>query len=78
MMVHSAQGRSVPTEGQPISNARLAAELQAIALALRIGGLDGLRSGAIKIGGQGSERKRPAAPVKETTGNKSLTGTGIG
>jgi hypothetical protein len=53
MMVHSAQERSVPTEGQPISNARLAAELQAIALALRIGGLEGLRSGAIKIGGRG-------------------------
>jgi hypothetical protein len=49
MMVHSAQGRSVPTEGQPISNARLAAELQAIALALRIGGLDGLRSGQVSL-----------------------------
>jgi len=50
-MVHSAQGRSVPTEGQPASNARLATELQAITLALRIGGLDGLRSGQLKIGG---------------------------
>jgi hypothetical protein len=49
MMVHSAQGRSVPTEGQPISNARLAAELQAITLALRIGGLDGLRSGRVSL-----------------------------
>jgi hypothetical protein len=49
MMVHSAQGRSVPTEGQPISNARLAAELQAVALALRIGGLDGLRSGRVSL-----------------------------
>ena len=39
---------SVPTEGQPISNTRLAAELQAIALAIRIGGLDGLRSGQIR------------------------------
>ena len=58
-MVHSAQGRSVPTEGQPISNARLAAELQAIALALRIGGLDGLRSGAIKIGGRTLNAKGP-------------------
>jgi hypothetical protein len=58
MMVHSAQGRYVPTEGQPISNARLAAELQAIALALRIGGLDGLRSGAIKIG-RGVNAKSP-------------------
>jgi hypothetical protein len=46
-MVHSAQGRSVPTEGQPISNARLVAELQAVTLALRIGGLDGLRSGRV-------------------------------
>jgi hypothetical protein len=52
-MVHSAQGRSVPTEGQPISPARLAAELQAVALALRIGGLDGLRSGQVKISGRG-------------------------
>jgi len=52
-MVHSAQGRSVPTEGQPISNARLAAELQAVALALRIGGLDGLRSGQVKISARG-------------------------
>jgi hypothetical protein len=52
MMVHSAQGRSVPTGDQPISNARLAAELQAITLALRIGGLDGLRSGQVKIGGK--------------------------
>jgi len=43
---------SVPTEGHPISNARLVAELQAVALALRIGGLDGLRSGAVKIGGK--------------------------
>jgi hypothetical protein len=51
MMVHSAQGRSVPTEGQQTSPARLAAELQAITLALRIGGLDGLRSGQVKIGG---------------------------
>jgi len=48
-MVHSAQGRSVPTEGQPISNARLVAELQAITLALRIGGLDGLRSGRVSL-----------------------------
>ena len=52
-MIHSAQGRSVPTETAPISNARLAAELQAVALALRIGGLDGLRSGQVKISGQG-------------------------
>jgi hypothetical protein len=42
----------VPTEGQPISNARLAADLQALTLALRIGGLEGLRTGAVKIGGK--------------------------
>lgn len=46
------KGGSVPTEGQPISNARLAAELQAVALALRIGGLEGLRNGSVKIGGK--------------------------
>lgn len=43
---------SVPTEPAPISNARLAADLQALTLALHIGGLDGLRSGAVKIGGK--------------------------
>ena len=43
-----AKRPSVPTEPAPISNARLAAELQAIALAIRIGGLDGLRSGQIR------------------------------
>jgi hypothetical protein len=46
-----------PTVGMSAANepnsARLAAELQAVALALRIGGLDGLRSGAIKISGRG-------------------------
>ena len=42
----------VPTEGQPISNARLAADLQALTLALRIGGLEGLRNGSVKIGGK--------------------------
>ncbi len=47
-----AKRPSVPTEGQSISNARLAAELQAVALAIRIGGLEGLRNGPIKIGGQ--------------------------
>ena len=34
------------------SNARLAADLQALTLALRIGGLEGLRTGAVKIGGK--------------------------
>ena len=33
---------SVPTEGQPISNARLAAELQGLAIAIHMFGLDGL------------------------------------
>ena len=47
-----AKRPSVPTEPAPISNARLAAELQAVALAIRIGGLEGLRNGSIKIGGQ--------------------------
>lgn len=49
-MVHYAASGSVPTEGQPISNARLAAELQAVALALRIGGLEGLRNGSVRMG----------------------------
>ena len=34
----------------PVNTARLVAELQAVTLALRIGGLDGLRSGAVKMG----------------------------
>ena len=46
------KGGSVPTAPAPISNARLAAELQAVALAIRIGGLDGLRSGQVKVGGR--------------------------
>lgn len=33
---------SVPTEPEPISNARLAAELQALALTIHMFGLDGL------------------------------------
>ncbi len=46
---HSPQ--AAHTHQEPaVSNARLAAELQAVALAIRIGGLDGLRSGAVKIG----------------------------
>lgn len=39
MMVHSALTRSIPTEGQPISNARLAAELQGLAIAIHMFGL---------------------------------------
>lgn len=34
------------------NNARTVAELQALTLALHIGGLEGLRTGAVKIGGQ--------------------------
>lgn len=41
----------IPTEPAPISNSRLAAELQALTLALHIGGLEGLRSGQVKIHG---------------------------
>lgn len=37
-----------------VNTARLVAELQAVTLALRIGGLEGLRSGAVKMG-QGHE-----------------------
>ena len=52
MIVHSGAKRAaIPGEPAPISNAKLAAELQALALAIRIGGLEGLRSGAVKIGG---------------------------
>lgn len=36
------QGASVPTETVPPSNARLAAELQALALTIHMFGLDGL------------------------------------
>ena len=46
------KGGSVPTAPEPISNARLAAELQAVTLALRIGGLEGLRNGSVRIGGE--------------------------
>ena len=35
------------------NNARTVAHLQALTLALQIGGLEGLRTGAVKIGGQG-------------------------
>jgi hypothetical protein len=49
--VHS-RAALIPTQPSPISNARLAAELQAVALAIRIGGLDGLRSGQVKVGGR--------------------------
>jgi hypothetical protein len=49
--VHS-RAALIPTQPSPISNARLVAELQAVALAIRIGGLDGLRSGQVKVGGR--------------------------
>lgn len=48
---------SVPTEGQPISNARLVAELQAVALAIRIGGLEGLRDGSVSLHPQNISRE---------------------
>ena len=57
MRVHS-RAALIPIQPGPISNARLAAELQAVALALRIGGLDGLRSGQVKIG-RGVNAKGP-------------------
>lgn len=47
--------RSIPTEGQAISNAKLAAELQAFALAVHLVGLEGLRDGAIKFNGETSK-----------------------
>jgi hypothetical protein len=37
--VHSALSRSIPTEGQPISNARLVAELQGLTIAIHMFGL---------------------------------------
>jgi len=37
-----AKRPSVPTEGQPISNARLVAELQGLTIAIHMFGLDGL------------------------------------
>lgn len=40
----------IPTEPAPISNARLVAELQALTIALRIGGLEGLRDVSVKVG----------------------------
>lgn len=49
--VHSASPHTQP--GAAPSDARLVAELQALTLALHIGGLDGLRSGAVRMG-QGS------------------------
>lgn len=47
--VHSGLSASIPSEGQSPSTARLVAELQALMLALHIGGLDGLRSGEVKF-----------------------------
>ena len=37
-----AKGRSVPVQIEPISNARLAAELQGLAIVIHMFGLDGL------------------------------------
>ena len=66
--VHS-RAALIPTQPSPIRNARLAAELQAVALAHRIGWAgrgkvgagEGWRAGTINA-------KKPAAPVKEATG----------
>lgn len=46
-LAHSASLHTQP--GSAISNARLAAELQAVALAIRIGGLEGLRNGSVRL-----------------------------
>lgn len=50
-LVHSGASASIPSEIVSPNNARTVASLQALTLALRIGGLDGLRSGAVKMGG---------------------------
>lgn len=42
----------VSREDLPQDSSRLAADLQALTLALRIGGLEGLRNGSVKIGGK--------------------------
>lgn len=55
--VHSAASGSVPSQGEAISNARLVAELQSVALAIHMFGLDGL-------GNMSAER------VKETPENE--------
>lgn len=47
------EGRgSIPTEPEPISNAKLAADLQAFALAVHLVGLEGLREGAVTFNGE--------------------------
>ena len=49
------RSRKVTTRPEvPVNTGRIVAELQAVTLALRIGGLEGLRSGAVKMG-QGHE-----------------------
>lgn len=58
MIVHSGAKRaSIPIEPAPISNAKLAAELQALALAIRIGGLEGLRSGSVKVSNKSRQQE---------------------
>lgn len=44
--------RTPPSDPQPISNAKLAADLQAFALAVRLVGLEGLRDGAVTFNGE--------------------------
>ena len=107
MMVHSAQGRSVPTEIEatlPAYCCQFAPDatgtvdlLERAILGVSEGKYDkfaaqllvavladlGTRPGfvlepidAVSFFGR-LNAKRPAAPVKEATGNKSLTGTGM-
>jgi hypothetical protein len=50
-MTRTANSVGMSRKANEPSNSRLAAELQALTLALRIGGLEGLRSGQVKIHG---------------------------
>jgi hypothetical protein len=45
----AASQPSVPTEGQPVSNARLCAELQGLTLAIRMFGLDAINDGRVTV-----------------------------
>lgn len=50
--IPAASAASTPTETLPISNAKLAADLQAFALAVHLVGLEGLRGGSIQFNGE--------------------------
>ena len=75
-MVHSRDAL-IPTEPEPISNARLAAELQAVALGIRMFGLDGFSNMSAERGQEAPENERAtpsqaqdgygAAPAAECT-----------